>query len=447
MPEDDQEKGSEQKQSAGEESSQKKGADQSGRQEEQQGQKDQTDDKGKDAPKKKHKSRLKLVLIGGVVLLIILFFGYRYWQHASTHEDTDDAYTTGNTHQISPRITGTVKEVLVDDNWHVKAGQLLVKLDPRDYEVALNRNRAQLKQAIAQVSQAKAGVEQANAQLQQRQAQVSQTAAQVIQSKAAYDIAKINFDRDYSLFQKDLKAIAKQEVDTTKANLDSALGALNAAKATQTASHAQVEGAKASVDSAQAQLESADANVAASEAAVRDSELQLSYCTVIAPVAGRIAQKTVQTGNRLTVGQALMAVVEDEVWILANLKETQLERVQIGQPVEIKIDALPHHTFVGRVDSLQPGTGSNFALLPPDNATGNFIKIVQRVPVKILFDPQSIKEVRDKIVPGLSTEPSIAVTQKPIAKPYESLPNENATPSGHEPLTQVDGGIETGVVR
>jgi membrane fusion protein (multidrug efflux system) len=397
-------------------------------------------------PPKKRKAPVKLLLIGGVILLIILFFGYRYWQHASTHEDTDDAYTTGNTHQISPRVTGTVEEVLVDDNWHVHAGQLLVKLDPRDYEVALNRNRAQLKQANAQVNQAKAGVEQASAELQQRQAQVSQAAAQVLQSQAAFDIAKINYDRDHSLFQKDLKAIAKQEVDTTKANLDSAQGALNAAKATQVASQAQVEAAEAAVDSAKAQLESANANVAASEAAVRDSELQLSYCQVIAPVSGRIAQKTVQTGNRLTVGQALMAVVEDNVWILANLKETQLERVQVGQPVEIKIDALPHHQFAGRVDSLQAGTGSNFALLPPDNATGNFIKIVQRVPVKILFDPESVKDVRDKIVPGLSTEPSIAITEKPIPQPYP-IPDERATSPGLDPLTQVRGRTAEGVVQ
>jgi membrane fusion protein, multidrug efflux system len=412
---------------------------------------EQGKEQGKDPqdqpPPKKRKAPIKLLLIGGVILLIILFFGYRYWQHASTHEDTDDAYTTGNTHQISPRVTGTVEEVLVDDNWHVHAGQLLVKLDPRDYEVALNRNRAQLKQANAQVSQAKAGVEQASAELQQRQAQVMQAAAQVLQSQAAFDIAKINYDRDHSLFQKDLKAIAKQEVDTTKANLDSAQGALNAAKATQVASQAQVEAAEAAVDSAKAQLENANANVAASEAAVRDSELQLSYCQVIAPVSGRIAQKTVQTGNRLTVGQALMAVVEDDVWILANLKETQLERVQVGQPVEIKIDALPHHQFAGRVDSLQAGTGSNFALLPPDNATGNFIKIVQRVPVKILFDPESIKDVRDKIVPGLSTEPSIAITGKSIPQPYPNMPDERATPSGVDPLTQMRGRTATGVVQ
>ena len=142
-----------------------------------------------------------------------------------------------------------------------------------------------------------------------------------------------------------------------------------------------------------------------------------------------------------------MALVEDNVWILANLKETQLERVQVGQPVEIKIDALAHHQFAGRVDSLQAGTGSNFALLPPDNATGNFIKIVQRVPVKILFDPESIKDVRDKIVPGLSTEPSIAITGKSIPQPYPSMPDERAIPSGIDPLTQMRGRTATGVVQ
>jgi membrane fusion protein, multidrug efflux system len=165
MPEDDQEKESDQKQPTGDKPDQKEAGKQPAKKDDREG------------PKKKRKPPVKLLLIGGIILLIILFFGFRYWKYASTHEETDDAYTTGNTHQISPRITGTVEQVLVDDNWHVNAGQLLIKLDPHDYEVALARNRAQLNQAVAQVSQAKAGVEQANAELQQRQAQVTQAAA------------------------------------------------------------------------------------------------------------------------------------------------------------------------------------------------------------------------------------------------------------------------------
>jgi len=207
--------------------------------------------------------------------------------------------------------------------------------------------------------------------------------------------------------------------------------------------------ASENVKVAHAQEEATRAQTEAALAQVKNSELQLSYCTIVAPVSGRIAEKTVQTGNRVSVGQALMAVVEDNVWILANLKETQLEKVRVGQPVEIKIDALPHYRFTGRVDSLQPGTGSNFALLPPDNATGNFIKIVQRVPVKILFDPESIKAVRDKITPGLSAVPSIVVNQPVIDKPYPAAP-EKEKPSrqpASQPITQIRDLPATGVMQ
>ena len=393
--------------------------------------------------------RRRILVIGAVIAALGLFFGIRYWMYASTHEDTDDAYVNGYTHQIASRVTGTVEEALVDDNWHVTAGQPLLKLDPRDYQVAVERDRAQVNQSIAQESQAKAALEQANADLLQRQAQIDQAQAQVVQAQANFDIAQINFNRDSSLYRKDLKAVAKEQVDTTQSSSQAAQGALDAAKATLEASKAQLAAAQAAVDSARAQVENAHATVAVNQAVLHDAELQLSYCTIVAPVSGRIAEKTVQTGNRVSVGQALMAVVEDNVWIVANLKETQLERVRVGQPVEIKIDALPHYRFKGRVDSLQPGTGSNFALLPPDNATGNFIKIVQRVPVKILFDPQSIKAVRDKIVPGLSTEPSIAVTQPLIDKPYPESP-ENEKPShqpANEPITQIRDAPAIGVMQ
>jgi membrane fusion protein, multidrug efflux system len=351
-----------------------------------------------------------LIIVGVVILLIVIFFGVRYWMYASSHESTDDAYTAGHTHQISPRVTGTIEEVLVDDNWYVKAGQPLVRLDPSDYQVSLDRAQAQLKQSEAQALQARATIAQAEAELKQRQAQVIQSSAQAHQVSAQLEIAQINFDRDSQLFQKDMKAVAKADVDSTKATLDSAKANFEAAKATVDANAATVETSKANLQSAQSQLESANAAVAAAKAAVANAELQLAYCTIPSPVNGRIAQKTAEPGNQVQPGGALMAVVEDNVWVLANLKETQLKRVQIGQPVEIKIDAIPDHAFTGKVDSLQPGSGSNFALLPPDNTTGNFIKIVQRVPVKIVFDPESIRDFRYKIVPGLSTEPSIDVS-------------------------------------
>jgi membrane fusion protein (multidrug efflux system) len=375
------------------------------------------------------------LVVGAVIAVLAIFFGIRYWMYASTHEDTDDAYVTSYTHQISSRITGTVEQVLVDDNWHVTAGQPLLKLDPRDYQVALEKDRASYAQARAQLVQASAQIPLVEAQLAQAQAQVDS-------SKANSDYLQRTFERNSQLFYQGRGVISKQDLDTAHSQAEISvatdkanLAALNVASENVKVAHAQEEAARAQAEAALAQ--------------VKSSELQLSYCTVVAPVSGRIAEKTVQTGNRISVGQALMAVVEDDIWLLANLKETQLERVQVGQPVEIKIDALPHYRFTGRVDSLQPGTGSNFALLPPDNATGNFIKIVQRVPVKILFDPESIKAVRDKIAPGLSAVPSIVVTQPAIDKPYPEAP-ENEKPShqlASQPITQIRDLPATGVMQ
>src|SRR3984893_14279682 len=379
--------------------------------------------------------RRRILVIGAVIGALGLFFGIRYFLYASSHEDTDDAYVTGYTHQISSRITGTVEEVLVDDNWHVTAGQPLLKLDPRDYQVALEKDRASYVQARAQLVQASAQIPLAEAQLAQAQAQADS-------SKANSDYLQRTFERNRQLFYQGRGVISKQDLDTAQSQAETSV-------ATYKANLAAVHVASENVKVTHAQEEAARAQANAAMAQVKNSELQLSYCTIVAPVSGRIAQKTVQTGNRVSVGQALIAVVEDNVWIVANLKETQLERVRVGQPVDIKIDALPHYRFKGRVDSLQPGTGSNFALLPPDNATGNFIKIVQRVPVKILFDPESIKAVRDKIVPGLSAVPSIAVTQSLIDKPYPEAP-ENETPShqpGSQPITQIRDVPATGVMQ
>jgi membrane fusion protein, multidrug efflux system len=394
-------------------------------------QKDEANQKGKP----RNGPPRRFLVIGGIIAVLGLFFGIRYWMYASTHEDTDDAYVTGYTHQISSRITGTVQEVLVDDNWHVTAGQPLLKLDPRDYQVQLQKDRASYLQAQAQLLQASAQIPLVEAQLAQAQAQADST-------KANSDYLQRTFERNSQLFYQGRGVISKQDLDTAQSQAETSVAtykanvaAVNVANENLKVAHAQEEAARAEAEAAQAQL--------------KNSELQLSYCTIVAPVSGRIAEKTVQTGNRVSVGQALLAVVEDNVWIEANFKETQLERIRVGQPVDIKIDALPHYRFKGRVDSLQPGSGSNFALLPPDNATGNFIKIVQRVPVKILFDPESVKAVRDKIVPGLSTEPSIAVTQALIDKPYPEAP-ENEKPSqqrASQPITQIQDVPAVGVMQ
>jgi membrane fusion protein, multidrug efflux system len=278
--------------------------------------------------------RRKEALIG-TALVAGLVGGGAYLVYSSYHQTTDDAYTTGHVHSISTRVAGTVIDVAVDDNQRVKKGDVLVRLDPRDFQVAVDK------------------------------------------AQADYDRAVSDFQRDASL--KASGAISQQDYDTMKA----ALGV-----------------AKANLD---------------------DARDQLNYCTVVAPEDGVVGNKTVETGNRLAQGTVLMSVVQD-VWVVANYKETQVGQMVQGQAVAIQIDEIPGHTFTGYVDSLSPGSGSTFALLPPENATGNFTKIVQRVPVKIRFSADSVRGYEQRLVPGLSVETDVEMTQRANTKlvPMES---------------------------
>jgi membrane fusion protein (multidrug efflux system) len=296
---------------------------------------------------KKFQVSRNTLIIGGICAGVVLIGVILYWVHARNFESTDDAYTTTHVHEISARVAGTVERVDVDDNQLVKAGQRLVGLDQRDFKVA---------------------VEQARAQVLQRRA-----AAQ--QARANLDHAQQDYDRFTKLSHE--KVVSKQDLDNATAALRSGKGAMDAATA----------------------------DLATAEAALHNAELQLSYTTVVAPADGVIGKKTVETGMRIQPGQALMAVVERNVWVLGNFKETQIARMRVGQHVDVKIDAIPDHKFSAHIDSLQPGTGAVFSLLPPDNATGNFTKIVQRVPVKIVFD--DVGKYRSRVVPGLSCEPKI----------------------------------------
>ena len=287
------------------------------------------------------------MIIGGVCAGIVLIGVFLYWLHARNFESTDDAYTTTHVHEISARVAGTVESVDVDDNQLVKPGQRLVMLDQRDFKVA-----------------------------------VEQTQAQVLQRRAAAQQARVNLDHA----QQDYDRVTKlsHEKVVAKQDLDNATAALRSGKAA---------------------MDAATSDLATAEAALHNAELQLSYTTIVAPADGVVGKKTVETGARIQPGQALMAVVERNVWVLGNFKETQIGRMRVGQHVDVKIDAIPDHKFSAHIDSLQPGTGAVFSLLPPDNATGNFTKIVQRVPVKIVFDDMG--EYRSRVVPGLSCEPKI----------------------------------------
>jgi membrane fusion protein (multidrug efflux system) len=337
---------------------------------------------------------LRILLIG-TVLTVVATLGTKWILRMQTFESTDDAYITGHNHPLSFRVSGTISEVLVDDNQRVRAGQPIARLDPRDYQV--------------QVQQAKAGLERARAQLNQAEAQIIQAEAQLKQTQAQADAAKAKFDDSNRIYQRDSQLFYKGGGVISKQDLENAQYQSQGDEATYSSSQAAVRVAEANLQTARAQRVAAVAQVDSSQAALDNAQLQLSYTTLFAPTDGRIAKKSVETGQRVQPGQQLMAVAEPNVWIVANFKETQLGRIRPGQQVEIPIDAVRGVRFMGKVDSYQPGTGAVYALLPSDNATGNFTKIVQRVPVKIVFDPDSVKGYEDRIVPGLSVVPSVRV--------------------------------------
>jgi membrane fusion protein (multidrug efflux system) len=335
-------------------------------------------------------NKRKPLAILTVILVIGAIIGVVAWTFTRGYETTDDAFIDGHIIQVSPRVSAEVNAVHIVDNQEVKKGDLLIELDPRDFQVALKKAEAQLLQAEAQVQQAEAQADQAKAQLAQQSAQ--------------FDIAGINFNRNSSLFQQDLRAVSKQDVDTTRATLAAARGIVGAAQA--------------AVDAALSQIGSAQASVRVAQAAVDDATLQLSYTRIAAPRSGRITRRTVEPGNFATAGQTLFSVVEHDVWVTANFKETQLDRMQPGQPVRIRVDTFPGRDFKAHVDSFQLGSGSRFSLLPAENATGNYVKVVQRIPVKIVFDEPL--DVLSLLAPGMSVEPRVNVAAAPAQEPAQN---------------------------
>ncbi|HVV47883.1 MAG TPA: HlyD family secretion protein [Bryobacteraceae bacterium] len=401
------------------------------------------------SPRRKIVAAAALAVFAGAAV-----WGVRYWSWSQAHEETDDAYVAGHVHPVSARIAGTVEAVLVDDNQHVELGQVLVRLDPRDYQVRLRQAQAALEvarrqaasagtavefssqSAEAKTTEADGGLRSAQAEIAAAEASVTEASAGIPRAQAVLSEAEANRHRAELDYQRYADLVAKdqasrQQFDHAGATLDGAVAARNAAAEAVHQAEARAAQARESVGRARAQLveakgkalaataagtetnvqrrqhEAALASIEQAETALEDAKLQLSYTEVRSPVAGRVGRKGVEAGQRLQPGQPLLAIVEDDLWAVANYKETQLTHMKPGQPVEITIDSFPDRTFQGHVDSLSPGTGAQFALLPPDNATGNFTKIVQRVPVKVRFDRESIRGYERFIVPGMSV---VAVT-------------------------------------
>lgn len=322
-----------------------------------------------------------------IVLALVVFY---YIVYIAPYVDTDDAFIDGYTALISPRVSGPVIRLLIRDNEEVKTGDELVEIDPNDYETALAQARADLASAQSQVDSAKAQVDVSESKVIQAQAAV--VSAEAVNERAMADLKR------YQTVES--RAISKTSFDQTQAEARSAAADLQSAQS-------QVESAEAQVVLSKAEVETANASVLQAEARLRQAELNLSYTKIVAPFDGRITARSVQTGNYVQPGQALFALVPRYVWVTANFKETQLTYMRPGQPVRVRIDAYPQQTFNAKVDSLQAGTGARFSLLPPENAVGNFVKIVQRVPVKIVFDEDLPTNL--DISPGLSVEPTVRI--------------------------------------
>ena len=329
------------------------------------------------------------VIIASVLAVGAIACAYYAWR-ILPYESTDNAFIEGHVTQIAPQVAGRVSEVLVRDNQFVNAGEVLVHIESSGYE-------AKLEQAQANLASARSRFGEASAQLTVDRAKVEQEKANLIAADAEAKRAEVDAQR--------YQAIGTSGVSQSQIDL-SATRARSTAADTLVARNKHLA-AEAQVTLGQASIETAAAEVKRSEAAVRQAELDLSYTQVKVQESGYVTRKTIEAGAYVQPGQALLAIVPRDVWVVANFKETQLTQMRPGQPVTIHVDAYPHLKLNGHIDSIQTGSGARFSLFPPENATGNYIKILQRVPVKIVFDDSSLSGLA--LGPGMSVEPKVRV--------------------------------------
>jgi membrane fusion protein (multidrug efflux system) len=329
--------------------------------------------------------RTVLIALGVVALIAGGIWLARWWTVGRFIESTDDAYLQADSVTVAPKVSGYVTEVYVADNQMVKPGDPLVHLDARQYQVALD-------QALATIDARKADIERAQADIKQQQSNIAQAQAQERVALVSAQHASDEVRRYAPLIATGAESSERMaELTSTR----------DQANATLAANAAAVDAARSQIGSATAQLAQARAQLEAAEASAQQSRLDLENTMVRSALGGKVGDRTVRVGQYVQPGTRMMTVVPvRSTYLLANFKETQVGRMRVGQPVEMHVDALPGHTLHGVIDSFSPGTGSQFALLPPENATGNFTKIVQRVPVRIRIDTGA--ETRSVLLPGLS---------------------------------------------
>jgi membrane fusion protein (multidrug efflux system) len=403
-------------------------------------------------------SKKRIILLAAIPAVICaIIAGCFIWQYFTTHEETDDAYIDSHSSAISSRVAGVISEVYVDDNQFVKTGDLLARLDPKDYEVKVEQSKAQVDLAAHQVEQLQASVKQTStsaeaqevqasgeigssqahlaavrASISQSEASVEQAQSQVASIQARQHQALLDWER-YKKLDKN-GAVSHRELEQAKTNYDDSTAQLEGAKDALKWSQLKVIQSKAELAQAIAglrtsygqakaataayqqrdvidkQREAALASLEQTQAKLRQDLLQLSYCEIRASISGRIGKKNLEVGQHVEEGQPLLSIFAEHPWITANFKETQVGRMRAGLPAEVQVDSFPGIAFKGTIDSLAPASGARYALLPPENATGNFTKITQRIPVKILLEPtQTSGKYLAMLAPGMSCEVKVVL--------------------------------------
>ena len=350
--------------------------------------------------------RRRPVVIGAAIVLVLaIAYAASIFFHSLTHESTDDAFIDAHIVSIASKISGKISAVKVSDNQVVKKGQVLLEIDPRDIEATVAQKQAALEVAKARLENARMSAEQAEAHVNTLLAAYASVQASTKSAAAETEKVRGDLARNSDLVASG--AISRQDFQHSKSDTASSEATLDSKeKQLQAAAAYAVEGKK-EAGSAQAQAGAARAEVAEAQAELHQVELQKSYTEITAPEAGRVTNKSIEPGNYVQVGQPLFAIVSPHVWVTANFKETQLTKMRPGQPAEVEVDAYPSRALHGHVDSIQAGSGARFSLLPPENATGNFVKVVQRVPVKIVLDEQP--NVQQVLGPGMSAGPDVKV--------------------------------------
>ena len=357
--------------------------------------KQQEQEKERDAARAKSRPWVKLGLFAFIAVVVV--GGFFYWWTTRFEESTDDAFTAGRTITIAPHVAGYVTELDVNDNQFVHQGQILLRIDPRNYQASRDDAQASLEQAKGSLDSAKFSVEVAKknfpAQLQQAQGQLLIAQGQAFQAETEYK-------RQHGISR---AATSQQAIDQSTAQMQQAEGQLKQAQG-RVQQNTPVE---ANVGTTSTRVTQQAGTLAQAQAQLVTADLNLGWTVIRAPHDGWIAQRNVERGNYVQAGQSLFSIVEPDLWIVANFKETQLTTIRPGQPVAVTIDAYPRMRLSGHVDSIQKGSGGQFSAFPPENATGNFVKIVQRVPVKIIID-----DGLDPNLPlplGVSVEPTVTV--------------------------------------